>query len=43
MEALGGIRLKDLPAVAATAVDYISLGYLTTRVEAVDVSLAMKV
>lgn len=41
VEASGGIRLEDLPAVAATGVDYISLGYLTTRVAAADVSLEL--
>jgi nicotinate-nucleotide pyrophosphorylase (carboxylating) len=42
VEASGGIRLEDLPGVAATGVDYISLGYLTTRVAAVDLSLEMR-
>ncbi|MDQ7793576.1 MAG: carboxylating nicotinate-nucleotide diphosphorylase [bacterium] len=42
LEASGGLRLEDLPAVAATGVDYISLGYLTTRVEALDVSLELR-
>lgn len=42
VEASGGIRLENLPEVAATGVDYISLGYLTTRVGAVDVSLDLR-
>jgi nicotinate-nucleotide pyrophosphorylase (carboxylating) len=42
VEASGGIRLENLPEVAGTGVDYISLGYLTTRVAAVDVSLELR-
>jgi len=42
VEASGGIRLEDLPIVAAAGVDYISLGYLTTKAAAVDLSLELR-
>jgi len=42
LEASGGIRLQDLPAVAATGVNYISLGYLTTRAPSLDMSLELE-
>jgi nicotinate-nucleotide pyrophosphorylase (carboxylating) len=39
VEASGGIRLEDLAAIAATGVDYISLGLLTARPPLLDISL----
>lgn len=39
LEASGGIREDDLPAVAATGVDFISLGMLTHSAPALDISL----
>ncbi|HCC32880.1 MAG TPA: carboxylating nicotinate-nucleotide diphosphorylase [Clostridiales bacterium] len=39
VEASGGIRLEDLPAIAATGVDFISLGLLTARPPLLDISL----
>ncbi len=38
-EASGGITLANLPAVAATGVDYISLGCLTKDVQSIDLSM----
>lgn len=38
-EASGGITLEQLPAYANTGVDYISLGFLTHSVKALDISL----
>ena len=42
LEASGGIRLGDLPAVAATGVDYVAMGELTHSARAVDVSLKLE-
>jgi nicotinate-nucleotide pyrophosphorylase (carboxylating) len=39
LEASGGVTLQNLPAVAATGVDYISLGALTYAAGALDFSL----
>ncbi len=39
VEASGGIRLEDLAAIAATGVDFISLGLLTARPPLLDISL----
>ena len=39
LEASGGIELKDVAAIAATGVDYISVGSLTKNVRAVDLSM----
>ncbi|MDH7478548.1 MAG: carboxylating nicotinate-nucleotide diphosphorylase [Syntrophomonadaceae bacterium] len=39
LEASGGIREEDLPAVAGTGVDFISLGALTHSAPALDISL----
>jgi nicotinate-nucleotide pyrophosphorylase (carboxylating) len=39
LEASGGITLENVAQVAATGVDYISIGALTHSVEALDVSL----
>jgi len=38
-EATGGITLKTAPLVAATGVDYISCGFLTHSVQAIDIAL----
>ena len=42
VEASGGIRLEDLPAIAATGVDFISLGLLTARPPLLDISLEVE-
>jgi nicotinate-nucleotide pyrophosphorylase (carboxylating) len=42
LEASGNISLENIRAVAATGVDYISLGNLTKHVQAVDYSLLFK-
>jgi len=42
LEASGGITLETVPAVAATGVDFISVGALTHSVIALDVSLDLK-
>lgn len=39
LEASGGLTLAQLEAVAATGVDYISVGSLTKNIEAVDLSM----
>ena len=39
LEASGGVDLSSLAAVAATGVDYISIGALTKHVQAVDLSM----
>ncbi len=39
LEASGGITLKTIPAVAATGVDYISVGLITKNLQAVDLSM----
>lgn len=39
VEASGGIRLKDIPAIAATGVDLISIGALTNSVTPLDISM----
>ncbi|SET16407.1 nicotinate-nucleotide pyrophosphorylase [carboxylating] [Oceanobacillus limi] len=38
-EASGGINLKNLPSYSGTGVDFISLGFLTHSVNALDISL----
>ena len=40
-EASGGITLKDVKRVAATGVDYISIGALTNAARAIDIALEM--
>jgi len=40
-EASGGITLKNVKRVAATGVDYISIGALTNAARAIDISLEM--
>lgn len=39
VEASGGIRLKDIPAIAATGVDLISIGALTNAAPPLDISM----
>ncbi len=39
LEASGGITLEDIPLIAATGVDRISIGALTKDVEAIDLSM----
>lgn len=39
LEASGGFDYEDLPAVAATGVDYVSVGALTKHLRAVDLSM----
>lgn len=43
LEASGGITLENVAAVAATGVDYISVGALTHSVRALDISLEIEV
>jgi len=40
-EASGGITLKNVKRVAATGVDYISIGALTNAARAIDIALEM--
>jgi nicotinate-nucleotide pyrophosphorylase (carboxylating) len=40
-EASGGITLKNVKRVAATGVDYISIGGLTNAARAIDIGLEM--
>jgi len=42
LEASGGITLPRIPEIAATGVDYISVGALTHSVKALDISLDLK-
>lgn len=39
LEASGGFRADDLPAIAATGVDYVSVGSLTKHLRAIDFSM----
>ena len=39
LEASGGIAVDDLAAVAATGVDYISVGWITKHVTPLDLSM----
>lgn len=39
LEASGGLTLDEIPSVAATGVDYISVGALTKNVSAIDLSM----
>jgi nicotinate-nucleotide pyrophosphorylase (carboxylating) len=41
VEASGGIRLEDIPAVAATGVDLISIGALTNAAPSLDISMSI--
>lgn len=43
LEVSGGLGLTDLPALAATGVDYISVGALTKHVRAIDLSMRIAV
>lgn len=42
LEASGGVNLPALAAIAATGVDYISVGALTKHVQAIDLSMRLK-
>ena len=42
LEASGGMTLDDVAAIAATGVDYISVGSLTKNVRAIDLSMRFK-
>lgn len=42
LEASGNVRLKNVAAIAATGVDFISIGELTHSVRAADISLKIK-
>ncbi|GAB2660871.1 carboxylating nicotinate-nucleotide diphosphorylase [Arenimonas aestuarii] len=41
LEVSGGVTLEGLPAIAATGVDYVSVGALTKHVHALDLSLRL--
>ena len=41
LEASGGVSLERIGEIAATGVDYISLGSLTKHVQAVDLSMRL--
>ena len=41
LEASGGVNLESIAAIAATGVDYISIGGLTKHVQAVDLSMRL--
>jgi nicotinate-nucleotide pyrophosphorylase (carboxylating) len=41
LEVSGGVSLERLPAIAATGVDYVSIGALTKHVQALDLSLRL--
>jgi nicotinate-nucleotide pyrophosphorylase (carboxylating) len=41
LEVSGGVQLEDLPAIAATGVDRISIGRLTKDVQAIDFSMRL--
>ncbi|MGQ9490813.1 MAG: carboxylating nicotinate-nucleotide diphosphorylase [Anaerolineae bacterium] len=43
LEASGGVNLHTVAAIAATGVDYISIGALTHSVQALDISLDLRV
>ncbi len=42
LEASGGIGPDDLPAVAATGVDFVAMGALTHSAPAADISLKLE-
>jgi nicotinate-nucleotide pyrophosphorylase (carboxylating) len=42
LEASGGVNLPALAAIAATGVDYVSVGALTKHVQAVDLSMRLE-
>jgi len=41
LEISGGVSLETLPSLAATGVDYISVGAITKHVRAVDLSMRL--
>ena len=41
-EASGGLTLPDAPAVAATGVDYVSVGAITHSAPAADIHMTIK-
>ena len=41
LEASGGVSLETVRAIAATGVDYVSIGGLTKHVRAVDLSMRL--
>jgi len=41
LEVSGSVSLERLPAIAATGVDYVSVGALTKHVRAIDLSLRL--
>jgi nicotinate-nucleotide pyrophosphorylase (carboxylating) len=41
LEVSGGVTLERLPAIAATGVDFVSIGGLTKHVHALDLSLRL--
>ena len=41
LEVSGGVTLERLPAIAATGVDFVSIGALTKHVHALDLSLRL--
>jgi nicotinate-nucleotide pyrophosphorylase (carboxylating) len=43
IEVSGGVNLESLPALAATGVDFISIGALTKHVRAIDLSMRIMV
>ncbi len=42
LEASGGVTLSTLPAIAATGVDYVSVGEITKRIVPIDLSMRFK-
>ena len=42
LEASGGVNLQTVAAIAATGVDFISVGALTHSVKALDISLDLR-
>ena len=43
LEASGNVSLDTLPAIAATGVDFVSVGALTKHVRAIDLSMQFEV
>ena len=39
LEVSGNVTLQEIPAIAATGVDYISIGALTKNIRAIDLSM----
>ena len=42
LEASGSVNLQSLPAIAATGVDYVSVGEITKRISPIDLSMRFK-